>query len=138
MALHFPISTGSDTPLGFCCEAAAFLRAFAVGGACCLTLLLGPNLHAQGSLDEPAQQAQLAERIESLDRELNQTVRGWLEEHCTACHEGEEAEANLDLTKPFTVNTVVRSAEKWRQLWQRVEAGEMPPPDEAVLTPEQK
>ncbi|MFO0262756.1 MAG: DUF1587 domain-containing protein, partial [Planctomycetota bacterium] len=40
----------------------------------------------------------------------------------------------MDLTKPFRVKNVVKSAEKWRRLWQRVEAGEMPPPDHAVLT----
>lgn len=77
---------------------------------------------------------ELQVKVKHLDQQLDVSIRGWFEEHCTACHSGDEADGELDLTKPFRVKNVVKSAEKWRRLWQRVEAGEMPPPDHAVLT----
>ena len=109
---------------------------------CCLVAgwavvgALASSVAAQESVSPSP--ADLKAKVTALDSSLDQSIRGWLEEHCTACHSGSEADGQLDLTKPFRVSNVVKSAEKWRRLWQRVEAGEMPPPDHAVLTQQEQ
>lgn len=101
---------------------------------------LGGLSAAQTSAQDPVEKktVDLQSAVKALDERLDGSVRGWLEQHCTSCHAGKDAEGDLDLTKPFRVGTVIKSAEKWRRLWQRVEAGEMPPPDHAVLSPAER
>ena len=71
---------------------------------------------------------------DKLAGELESRVRPWIKENCQDCHDADSAEAGLDLSKNFKLDHVIASPEKWRRLLRRVESGEMPPPDHAVLT----
>ena len=56
-------------------------------------------------------------------------VRTFLEQHCYDCHLGEESEAKLDLsTLPLDLNSR-ENFSKWVLVHDRVQRGEMPPPD---------
>ena len=105
-------------------------------GVVVLTLVACPQADAQRPSDSAP--TDLSQTVAKLDLELDQSIRPWLKQHCLDCHEGAGAEGNLDLSKPFKVKHVVGSVDKWRRLWQRVEAGEMPPPDHEVLSGEQQ
>lgn len=57
----------------------------------------------------------------------------FLKKHCYDCHEGDGAEAGVDLAKlsdDLTDNAVTR---RWVRIFDRVRHGEMPPPDSAKL-----
>ncbi len=61
-------------------------------------------------------------------------VRAFLKTHCQDCHEGESAEAGLDLAK-LDGNLADSSAlAKWIRIYDRVQAGEMPPADAVELS----
>ena len=47
--------------------------------------------------------------------------------HCLSCHGGETTKGKLDLTKPAA--GTVEQLWRWHRLAERVQAGEMPPPD---------
>lgn len=62
-------------------------------------------------------------------------TRAFLQQHCFDCHTGEEPEAGLNL-EALTADLGDRSTfQKWVQVFDRVESGEMPPPDSADLEP---
>ncbi len=65
----------------------------------------------------------------------------FVQTHCYDCHQGDDAEAGLDLSllvEPAS-NAATQSARDplaaWVQAFDRVTAGEMPPPDAAELSP---
>lgn len=61
-----------------------------------------------------------------------EVVRTFIENSCTDCHGGDEAEAGLDLTKLAWKLEVPDIRQKWIQLHDRIESGEMPPDADAL------
>ncbi|MEZ6136358.1 MAG: DUF1592 domain-containing protein [Pirellulaceae bacterium] len=58
----------------------------------------------------------------------------FLGSHCLECHQGQSAEANLDLAKLSTDITDQDNFDSWVRVFDRVDIGEMPPKDAAQLT----
>ncbi|MEX0792500.1 MAG: DUF1592 domain-containing protein [Pirellulaceae bacterium] len=56
-------------------------------------------------------------------------LHGLLAGHCNDCHQGNDAEAHLDMTKFNSVESVGRSRDMWVKIRQRIETNEMPPED---------
>ena len=65
-------------------------------------------------------------------------VRSFLNEHCLACHEGETAEAGLDLTKFQQTVGSEAILTKWVRIFDRVHAGEMPPAEASTVSPREQ
>ena len=80
-----------------------------VFSACCVTL------HAEPPVAPPAAPP-VATRL-------------FIDQHCVSCHEGEEAEAGLDLKALSFDLADAKAAERWVRIYDRVHDGEMPPKD---------
>ena len=65
-----------------------------------------------------------------LRQQFDADVRPFLETYCQACHEGDGAEGQLDLTTYRTGEDVVRDHRAWKKVLSRLSAGEMPPQGE--------
>ncbi len=65
-------------------------------------------------------------------------VTQFLQSNCVDCHEGDEAEAGLDLSKIDPDLGDAKSLQKWIRLFDRVADGEMPPADYGELEPQQR
>ena len=63
----------------------------------------------------------------TLEREFTETVRPFVQRHCTTCHGGASPAAQLDLERYETLETVVEGHAHWALVMSRLEAGEMPP-----------
>ena len=57
--------------------------------------------------------------------------------YCGDCHSGATPEAKLDLTKYGDVAAVLHDRKTWRKVFFKLEAGEMPPQDQARPKPEE-
>jgi hypothetical protein len=75
---------------------------------------------------------------EQLRRQFEETVRPVLQSHCLSCHEGEGAEAQLDLTAYTSTEVVARDHRQWKAVLDRVSAGEMPPGSEPQPTADER
>ncbi len=64
------------------------------------------------------------------DATIPPPTREFLQTHCADCHEGDAAEAGLDVTG---LGSSVNDAYRWTRIVDRVAAGEMPPADFADL-----
>src|SRR5690554_1954893 len=53
--------------------------------------------------------------------------QAFLSEYCIDCHQGPEAEANLDLSKLNTALADQETLRRWARVHDRIAAGEMPP-----------
>lgn len=63
------------------------------------------------------------------------SVRGFLKQHCAECHANGAAEGGVDLDK-LTSDLQDRAAfAKWERIHDRVQSGEMPPPDQTRPAP---
>ncbi len=69
-------------------------------------------------------------RVPTID--LAPTVNTFLEDNCLDCHTGSDAEAGLDL-ESLARTANLESLHRWVQVFDRVEAGEMPPKDYAEV-----
>lgn len=65
-------------------------------------------------------------------------VSALLERACASCHEGPDAEAGLDLTSVPNPLASPADLSSWLRILDRVEAGEMPPPDAETLSQQQR
>ncbi len=65
-------------------------------------------------------------------------MQSFLNDHCTVCHEGESAEAGLDLTKFGRTAESEASLTKWVRIFDRVHDQEMPPADSSTVTPAER
>ncbi|HMP80607.1 MAG TPA: DUF1587 domain-containing protein, partial [Pirellulaceae bacterium] len=61
-----------------------------------------------------------------------------LKTYCFDCHDSDEPEAGLDLTHFQTEGSIRRDAGLWKQLVQRVEIGNMPPPEFGEMSEEDR
>jgi hypothetical protein len=60
-------------------------------------------------------------------------VRNFLKSHCYDCHQGDDAESDLDLEElELDLDGAARFS-RWERVFDRVQAGEMPPPDFAEV-----
>ncbi|MBM80489.1 MAG: hypothetical protein CMJ78_07840 [Planctomycetaceae bacterium] len=72
--------------------------------------------------------------VKSADAQAPPTaVSRVIKSHCMDCHEGESAEAGLDLSKLDFRLTNPKTFNKWVKIHDRVRSGEMPPKDAEVL-----
>lgn len=62
-----------------------------------------------------------------LDRQFEQVVRPFLNDHCLACHGPTRQEAKLDLSGATSIASVVKDHRIWETVLDRIEAEEMPP-----------
>ena len=69
-----------------------------------------------------------------LERQFTDGIRPFLEANCFECHEGDEPEADLDLSRFETIAQVTNDHRRWEQVLERLAAGEMPP-EEAARQP---
>ncbi|RCS46393.1 DUF1592 domain-containing protein [Bremerella cremea] len=65
-------------------------------------------------------------------------VRAFLENNCYDCHQGESADAGLDLEKLSFDLGKGNQLDRWVRIYDRVESGEMPPADYGELAPSEK
>lgn len=63
----------------------------------------------------------------SAEREFTETVRPFLAAHCTTCHTGEKAAAQLDLRRYTTAESVVQDFARWNRVRDKLAAHQMPP-----------
>jgi mono/diheme cytochrome c family protein len=63
--------------------------------------------------------------------------RAFLQTRCFDCHQGKDAEGGLDLSSLSRDLTDPKSQARWVRIVDRVEAGEMPPPDAGKLPPQE-
>ena len=93
-------------------------------------LLLAPILcllvSAVGQAADPAG--------EELRRQFEMQVLPLVRTNCQTCHNQEKAEAELDLSRYTTAQSVARGHKVWQAVLERLEAGEMPP-EEAKQKP---
>ena len=57
---------------------------------------------------------------------------------CLDCHSGPQSEGELDLAAVLNHRPLVKNLSVWRNISQRIQLGDMPPPDEATLEPTEK
>lgn len=63
----------------------------------------------------------------SLESQFSRTVQPFLKTYCYDCHGNDDPEAQMDLSVYKTMGALVRDGQRWSQLLERLEAGEMPP-----------
>ena len=64
------------------------------------------------------------------------TVKPFLSRHCFDCHSGADAEAGVDLSELRVDFSVDETANRWVDVMQAIQFGEMPPPENT--TPRRK
>ena len=72
------------------------------------------------------------------DSAARSRVAGFLETHCYDCHQGEEAEAGLDLASLGFDLSDAKVQQHWVRIIDRIRSGEMPPADSAPPRAEEK
>lgn len=58
---------------------------------------------------------------------FTESVKNLLQTQCADCHSGESSEASLDLTQLMQGGVTEASLDRWVQIYDRMDAGEMPP-----------
>lgn len=69
---------------------------------------------------------------------LQERTREFLASNCFDCHRGTEGEGGLDLTGLSEDLSDSKIRQRWVRILDRVESGEMPPPEAAVIPPPAK
>ena len=79
-------------------------------------------------------------RINPLCAEDVQTPLGtaFFENYCFDCHQGDEAEAGLDLESISNDLSQSEALIKWVRIFDRIHEGEMPPPDYNVIESDER
>jgi hypothetical protein len=67
-----------------------------------------------------------------LEQQFQSTVLPFLKSACLNCHDTKTQEAKLDLSGYHATKDVAAAYQTWDIVLQRIEAGEMPPPDSAT------
>ena len=58
---------------------------------------------------------------------FDQTVRPWLSQHCTGCHNATAKTADLNLDAYRTLDSIEKANAVWKKVLQKIQSGEMPP-----------
>ncbi len=69
---------------------------------------------------------------------FKKNVQPVLKEHCTSCHGKTKQKSNINFAAARTPEQLSTDAELWMRMADQIEAGTMPPDDEAPLTPKQR
>ena len=99
-----------------------------------ILISIAAGIAAVGGAPEPAMGVDWEKR----DRELAEKIQPILQNACLDCHSGAEADAGLALTHFQTAKSILKERDTWAKIIQRIEIGDMPPPDAEQLTPEDK
>jgi mono/diheme cytochrome c family protein len=75
--------------------------------------------------------------VTSDSADSNGIAQPFFKEHCLRCHGPAKAKGNLRLDQLDADLSAPRTFERWREIVARLQAGEMPPPDEPRPKPEQ-
>ena len=86
----------------------AFLFAVAIGALACPAAAVEPD---------PA----------SLEREYTAQIRTLVERYCNQCHEGDAAEADIDLSHFKTLADLRKQTKAWQKVGEMLDSGQMPP-----------
>src|SRR5262245_61381820 len=62
-----------------------------------------------------------------LDGEFTRTILPFLQTYCINCHGRQQPAAQMDLSGFTTMADFMQDGHRWSQIFQRLEAGEMPP-----------
>src|SRR3954463_8043639 len=62
-----------------------------------------------------------------LEQQFTRNVQPFLQTYCYECHGKDQPEAEMDLSAYRSMGTLVQDGQRWSQLMERLEAGEMPP-----------
>jgi len=73
----------------------------------------------------PVQPAQPSDA--ALRRQFNETVRPFVTQYCFGCHGTKTPAAQFDLRLYSTMETVTADLSRWRQMHEKLSAGQMPP-----------
>ncbi len=71
------------------------------------------------------------------DASISASSLAFLQSHCVDCHDGPEGEGGFDVGSVSTKLDHPRVYESWVRLFDRIEKGEMPPPDDSQISPEE-
>ncbi|HEV3438412.1 MAG TPA: DUF1592 domain-containing protein [Gemmata sp.] len=90
-----------------------------------------------GTNEDPLKKDSPRPPSDSLDARFSTQVKPFLERYCFSCHGPKKQAASLDLSRDLTVPGIVKNAQQWELVIERLHANEMPPED-AKLRPEAK
>ena len=90
-----------------------------------------------GTNEDPPKKDAPQPPSDSLDARFSTQVKPFLERYCFSCHGPKKQAASLDLSRDLTVPGIVKNAQQWELVLERLHASEMPPED-AKLRPEAK
>ncbi|MGN6135304.1 MAG: DUF1592 domain-containing protein, partial [Aureliella sp.] len=94
----------------------------------------GPSIDARNA-DGPSANSRGAQ----LEKQFQQQIVPLLDRYCLECHQGQAAEAMLDLNRYKQTAAVARDYQTWAELRARLELEEMPPSDaQPQPSPEQR
>ena len=74
-------------------------------------------------------QTTVAERIESLQRDFDESIQPLLKTYCFDCHSGDAGDAGLTLDRFDSIKQMLNQRKLWKKAEHRVAAKEMPPSD---------
>ncbi|KAA5541784.1 DUF1592 domain-containing protein [Roseiconus nitratireducens] len=66
---------------------------------------------------------------DTLDSSFQKSVQPFVQRYCLDCHSAADAQGDLDLTADQDAASVAGNFRRWAVVMDRLEAGEMPPPD---------
>lgn len=92
-------------------------------------LLIPARTGAQKSPGAPVP-ARVQKSDAVLEHEFFETVRPFVDDHCTLCHSGAKPEAQFDLAAFTTMSSVLEDLPHWTLLMERLSHREMPPNSE--------
>src|SRR5689334_6572841 len=61
------------------------------------------------------------------DAGFEKSVRPFLAEHCTGCHNAEMKTGGLNLEAYSTVASIIQDRQRWEEVAKKIRTGEMPP-----------
>jgi hypothetical protein len=80
-------------------------------------------------LESPPSAAATSRKVADMSRAPPATIAGFLSARCLDCHTGDQSEGGLDLATLLPAGVDTATDRRWARIIERVEAGEMPPPD---------
>ncbi|REJ86807.1 MAG: DUF1592 domain-containing protein [Planctomycetota bacterium] len=104
-----------------------WLASSAATGLAVMLLAAAMQPGAVDPLPDGATQAAAAETERVLDYTAD--VGPFFKRYCLDCHEGEAAEAGLDLARYDSVESIQANREHWMHIFDRIRVGSMPPSD---------
>ncbi len=118
----------SNTPMRSPEDALMFLHPFHTSIA--ILLLIG-TVQLRFACAEEVAPRPISDQV--LQDDLQNQVRPFLQKYCFDCHEGDSAEAGVDLARYDSLDQLRESSSVWEQVKGLIKLGAMPPPDHTDL-----